>query len=29
MAEEDRYIESERPYEHVDVVLRGDHDLWR
>jgi uridine kinase len=29
MAEEDRYIESERPYEHVDVVLRGDRDLWR
>ena len=29
MAEEDRYIESERPYEHVEVVCRGDRDLWR
>jgi uridine kinase len=29
MADEDRYIESERPHEHVDVVLRGDYDLWR
>ena len=29
MAEEDRYIESERPHDHVDVVLRGDRDLWR
>jgi uridine kinase len=29
MADEDRYIESERPYEHVDVVLRGDRDLRR
>lgn len=28
MAEEDHYIESERPAEHVDVVLRGDRDLW-
>ena len=29
MEQEDRYIESERPYEHADVVLRGDRDLWR
>jgi uridine kinase len=29
MAEEDRYIESERPYDHAGVVLRGDRDLWR
>jgi len=29
MAEEDRYIESERPDEHADAVLRGDQDLWR
>jgi uridine kinase len=29
MAEEDLYIESERPSAHVDVVLRGDRDLWR
>jgi uridine kinase len=29
MAEEDRYIESERPDEHADVVVRGDRDLWR
>ena len=29
MAAEDRYIESERPAEHVDVVLRGDRDLWK
>jgi uridine kinase len=28
MEEEDRYVEAERPIDHVDVVLRGDRDLW-
>ncbi|HJQ74594.1 MAG TPA: AAA family ATPase [Gaiellaceae bacterium] len=29
MAAEDDYVARERPAEHVDVVLRGDQDLWR
>lgn len=29
MAKEDRYVESERPAEHADIVIRGDLDLWR
>jgi uridine kinase len=29
MAAEDRYLESERPDKHADVVVRGDRDLWR
>jgi uridine kinase len=29
MEAEDRYIESERPAEHADVVVPGDKDLWR
>jgi uridine kinase len=28
MAEEDAYVERERPTEHADVVLPGDADLW-
>jgi uridine kinase len=28
MEEEDRYIESERPAEHADVVLSGGRNLW-
>ena len=28
MAEEDAYIELERPAEHAGVVLPGDADLW-
>jgi uridine kinase len=29
MKEEDDYIRRERPAQHVDLVLRGDQDLWR
>jgi uridine kinase len=29
MAAEDRYIASEQPAEHADVVIRGDENLWR
>jgi uridine kinase len=29
MAKEDDYISRERPAEHVDLVLRGDQNLWR
>jgi uridine kinase len=29
MVEEDDYVSRERPREHVDLVLRGDRDLWR
>jgi len=29
MEAEDRYIESERPAEHADIVVPGDKDLWR
>jgi uridine kinase len=28
MAEEDRYVERERPAEHADCVLPGDESLW-
>jgi uridine kinase len=28
MAEEDAYVERERPAEHADFILRGDADLW-
>jgi uridine kinase len=28
MEAEDRYIETERPAEHADLVLSGDEDLW-
>jgi uridine kinase len=28
MAEEDAYVERERPAEHADVILPGDADLW-
>ena len=28
MADEDRYVERERPAEHADLVLPGDEDLW-
>ena len=28
MEAEDRYVESERPAERANVVLRGDRDLW-
>ena len=28
MAEEDAYVAREQPTEHVDVVLRGDEDVW-
>ncbi len=28
MEAEDRYLESDRPAEHADVVLPGDRDLW-
>ncbi len=28
MEEEDRYIATERPAEHADIVLPGDQDLW-
>lgn len=28
MAAEDRYVESEKPAEHVNVVLHGDRELW-
>jgi uridine kinase len=28
MEAEDRYVESERPAERVDLTLRGDRDLW-
>jgi uridine kinase len=28
MEAEDRYIETERPAEHADLVLPGDEDLW-
>ena len=28
MAEEDRYVELERPSDHADLLLPGDRDLW-
>ena len=28
MAEEDRYVERERPDERADLVIEGDRDLW-
>jgi uridine kinase len=28
MAEEDRYLERERPDERADLVIEGDRDLW-
>jgi len=28
MTEEDEYVEQEKPQQAVDLVLRGDHDLW-
>jgi len=28
MAEEDRYVERERPAARADAVLRGDADMW-
>ena len=29
MAEEERYVERERPADHADAILPGDADLWR
>jgi uridine kinase len=29
IAAEDQYLESERPADHVELVLRGDADLWK
>ena len=28
MAEEDHYVEQERPRGHADLVVPGDVDLW-
>ena len=28
MTEEDEYVEREKPQQAVDLVLRGDQDVW-